>query len=106
MTTYTKITYHASHDRIDRLAACIEHLGVGQVVLEETKEEVIYKLTSTGLCLLYGVKKQQLITGFMCPMNRCIAMYRSCGYNRVPQNLYNTITRNEKNINFYLICRK
>ena len=49
-----KMSRHAIEDRFDRLAACIERLGVGEVVLENERFGAIQKLTSTGLCLIYG----------------------------------------------------
>lgn len=98
----TKMTFHARTERLDRLAACIEYLGVGEVVLEAAYNGVCFRLTSTGLCLVYAVNKETLITGFMCPINRCIAMYSACGYERVPTGIFKTVTRNNKKYAFLL----
>ena len=59
----TKMTFHAQVERLDRLAACIERLGVGEVALEAVHNGVRFRLTSTGLCLIYAVNEETLITG-------------------------------------------
>ena len=98
----TKMTFHARVERLDRLAACVERLGVGEVALEAVHNGVRFRLTSTGLCLVYAVNEETLITGFMCPINRCIAMYSACGYKRVPTGIFKTVTRNNKEYAFLL----
>lgn len=98
----TKMTFHARVERLDRLAACIEHIGIGEVILEAVNNGVRFRLTSTGLCLVYAVNEERLITGYMCPANRCVAMYRACGYERVPASIFKTVTRNSKKYAFLL----
>lgn len=98
----TRMTFHARVERLDRLAACVEHLGIGEVVLETINNDVRFRLTSTGLCLIYAAKEETLITGYMCPVGRCIAMYNSCGYERVPAGVFKTVTRNSKKYAFLL----
>lgn len=99
-TIRTKMTFHARVERLDRLVACVEHLGIGEVVLEAVHNDVRFRLTSTGLCLLYATEEETLITGYMCPVSRCIAMYNSCGYERVPDGIFKTVTRNNKKYSF------
>lgn len=96
-----KMTRHASEDRLDRLVACIQHLGVGEIVLENEHYGAIQKLTSTGLCLVCG-KDDLLITGYMCTIQQCSAMYIANGYERVPEKIYKTVTRNQKQYKFLL----
>ena len=98
----TKMTFHARAERLDRLAACVEHLGIGEVVLEAVHNGVRFRLTSTGLCLIYATDEETLITGYMCPVNRCVAMYSACGYERVPAGVFKTVTRNSKKYAFLL----
>lgn len=98
----TRMTFHAQVERLDRLAACIERLGVGEVALEAVHNGVRFRLTSTGLCLVYAVNEETLITGYMCTVNRCIAMYNACGYKRVPAGVFKTVTRNSKKYAFLL----
>lgn len=98
----TKMTLHAKTDRLDRLAACVEHLGIGEVVLETINKGARFRLTSTGLCLIYATNEEKLITGYMCPINRCVAMYSACGYERVPAGIFKTVTRNNKKYAFLL----
>ena len=98
----TKMTFHAQVERLDRLAACVEYLGIGEVALEAVYNGVRFRLTTTGLCLVYAVDEETLITGYMCPVNRCIAMYNACGYKRVPVCIFKTVTRNNKKYAFLL----
>ena len=102
MAMMMKMTYHAQVERIDRLVACIEHLGVGEVVLETEFNNARLRLTSTGLCLVMDQYEEKLITGYMCPVDRCAAMYHSNGYKRVPDTIYKTVTRNNKKYKFLL----
>ena len=96
-----KMTRHAVEDRLDRLAACIEHLGVGEVVLENRHYGAIQKLTSTGLCLVCG-EDGILITGYMCEIRQCSAMYHANGYEKIPEGIYKTVVRNQKKYRFLL----
>lgn len=102
MAMMMKMTYHAQVERIDRLVACIEHLGVGEIILETNFNNARLRLTSTGLCLVMDQGGEKLITGYMCPIDRCTAMYRSCGYTRVPEAVYKTVIRNNKKYKFLL----
>lgn len=96
MTTYTKVTmtYHARVERLDRLAACVEYLGMGDIVLEVAFNNRRFKLTSTGICLVCDLHEDILITGYMCPVERCRAMYHAGGYDRVPPAIYHRVRRN------------
>jgi hypothetical protein len=98
----TKMTFHATHDRLDRLAACVEVLGVGETVLETHYNGKRFRLTDTGLCLVFAPDKELLITGYMCPVDRCVKMYHSSGYNIVPPAIYRTVVRNNKKYAFLL----
>lgn len=102
MAMTMKMTYHAQIERIDRLVACIECLGVGEVVLETEFNDARLRLTSTGLCLVMDQHEEKLITGYMCSVDRCAAMYHSSGYRKVPDAIYKTVTRNNKKYKFLL----
>ena len=47
-----EMTYHAQVERLDRLVACIEHIGVGEVVREVERFGAVERLTDTGLVLI------------------------------------------------------
>lgn len=96
-----KMSRHAIEDRLDRLVACVEHLGVGEVVLENERFGAIQKLTSTGLCLIYG-EGDVLITGYMCTIRQCSAMYGANGYKKIPEKIYKKVVRNQKEYRFLL----
>ena len=96
MITYT-MTKHASVDRLDRLAACVQYLGVGEIILETTSPAdptIIEQLTATGIVLIVSKKTGALITGFMGQVSRVSAMYKSKGYTQIPPTVYNRIRRN------------
>ena len=88
----TKMTRHAKTDRLDRLAACVRYLGVGEIILEQIYNNVRFRLTSTGICLLYALDEETLITGYMCPVKKCAAMYAACGYERMPSAKFEKIS--------------
>ena len=96
MITYT-MTRHASVDRLDRLAACVEHLGVGKIILETPSPSdptIIQQLTATGIILIVSKETGALITGFMAQVSRVSAMYKSQGYTQIPPTIYNRIRKN------------
>lgn len=96
-----EMTYHASIERADRLAACIEYLGMSKFILEAKDRRypgTRQCLTSTGIILVVSESTGQVITGFMASMPQLFAMYRSCGYKQVPPKIY---ARVEKNIAKY-----
>ena len=95
-----EMTTHAKVDRLDRLAACIEHLGVGEVVLEVERFDAVERLTSTGLILIVNAQTNTLITGYAATINQMCGMYKSCGYNRVPDRIYKQVVKNSKKYAF------
>ena len=102
ITIHTKMTHHATHDRLDRLAACVELLGIGETVLETCYNGKRFRLTETGLCLVMAPDQELVITGYMCPIERCVKMYHSSGYKSVPPAIYKSVVRNNKKYGFLL----
>ena len=102
ITTHTRMTHHATHDRLDRLATCVEVLGIGETVLETHFNGKRFRLTETGLCLVFAPDEELLITGYMCPVGRCVKMYHASGYKCVPPAIYKTVVRNNKKYAFLL----
>ena len=59
-----KMTYHAQVERIDRLVACVQHIGVGEVIKEMPgRNGRTELLTDTGLLLVVHSATNTLITG-------------------------------------------
>lgn len=62
------MTYHAQVERIDRLVACIQYIGVNEIIREQPMERHGRHgkrcLTDTGLILVMS-DDNKLITGFM-----------------------------------------
>ena len=96
------MTYHARIERADRLAACIEHLGLDDIVLEVILHKNMFRLTNTGIIFVYDVTGEVLITGYMATMKKTTMLYRSQGYERIPQNIYNRVVKINKRYKFLL----
>ena len=101
-----EMTYHAKEDRLDRLAACIEHLGVGEVILEVERFGAMERLTSTGIVLIVNAETNTLITGYAATIKQMYGMYKTCGYERVPDRIYKQVVRNSKKYAFLYKMQK
>ena len=93
------MTRHAVEDRLDRLVACVETLGLGKILLEvpdphRRQEGVVHQLTATGIVLVVQKKTKTLITGYMGEMQQVYAMYRKAGYEKVPPKIYQRVQKN------------
>lgn len=91
-----EMTYHASVERVDRLAACVEHLGMSKFVIEVPDRK--YKgtkrcLTSTGIMMIISQTTGELITGWMASPAQVCSLYAG---KRVPQKLYNRVVKNNQ----------
>jgi hypothetical protein len=94
------MTYHAQIERIDRLAACIENIGVGEVVLEVERYGAVEQLTDTGLLLVINPTTNALITGYMVTIKQMYAMFMDSGYTKIPDRIYKTVRTNSKKYAF------
>ena len=96
MKTYT-MTNHASVDRLDRLATCVEKLGMSKFILETKNPNypgTIQCLTSTGIIIVMNEDTGVVITGFMATVQKVSAMYRSVGYAKIPPKIYARVQKN------------
>jgi hypothetical protein len=92
-----EMTYHASVERIDRLTACIEYIGVGEVVKEIEKDGAVERLMDTGLLLVVNPKTNTLITGYAVTVKQVCGIYNG---QRVPPALYKRVQTNAKKYAF------
>lgn len=96
------MTYHAQVERIDRLTACIQHLGFNEIIkVQESNRHgrnVTRQLTDTGIILVVG-EDGQLITGFMGTVAQVASMY---GDARPPQHIINKAKKNVQKYKFLL----
>ena len=100
-----ELTYHASEERIDRLATIIEHLSVGKVILETSDPRykgTIRCLTSTGIIFVKSRRDNRIITGYMANMDQLHAMYYSIGRRQIPPKIFNRVQKNNSLYNFLL----
>jgi hypothetical protein len=51
---------------------------------------------------VFAPDEELLITGYMCPVERCVKMYQANGYKYVPPAIYKTVVRNNKKYAFLL----
>ena len=96
-----EMTYHASVERLDRLAACVEHLGMSKFILEQPDRKYPGTkrcLTSTGIIMVMDVTTERLITGFMATPAQVAAMYKG----KAPQKIYNRVVKNNQRYSFLL----
>ena len=96
MMTVT-MTRHASEDRLERLATCVEKLGMSKFILEAKNPNhpgTISCLTSTGIIIVRSVDTGAIITGFMATTQKISAMYHSAGYDRVPPKIFARVQKN------------
>lgn len=92
-----KMTYHAQVERLDRLVACIEHIGVGEIVREVERDGAVERLTDTGLLLIVNPTTNVLITGYAVTPKQLSGIYNG---QRIPQYLYKKVQTNAKKYAF------
>ena len=97
-----EMTYHAREERIDRLTACIQHLGFNEVIREQQSnrhgENATRQLTDTGIILVVS-KDGYLVTGFMGTMAQVASFYPG---EQMPKSLKNRVRKNNEKYAFLL----
>lgn len=94
-----EMTYHASVERLDRLAACVEHLGMSHFVYEAPDPkypDTIRCLTSTGIIVIKSATSNTLITGWMATPKQVAAMFNG----HAPKKLFARIIKNNERFAF------
>lgn len=101
------MSYHCSQERTDRLAFIMLHGGLGEIFCEYQKsEELLYRLTTTGVLMIIDPMRKVLITAYYATMDRAVAILHNCKHTNYPtKDLYKAIRANEKlvknNKNYY-----
>lgn len=98
----TNMTYHAREERINRLNALIDCLGVGEVVLsapDKLHTDSVRCITSTGIMVIKGIDGT-IITAYMATIDQATAMFSQMGFSKIPHTLYRTIVYNNKRYAF------
>lgn len=92
-----KMSKHVVTDRMDRMLYIAQYVGWGNVVLEVTlpATQGRYCLTDTGVILVKRPNEDFVITAFVGNMDKVIMMYRTAGYDRMPQSMYNRVVKNK-----------
>ena len=95
-----QMSYHAHTERADRLAACIECIGVGHVVYEVANyrrdREAVTRVTSTGLVLIMNKNTNTVITGYAATPKQIAGIYQG----KAPQSLFNRVKKNYEKFRF------
>lgn len=109
MIRMNSVSRHASEERINRLTKLIEVLGLDdEGFVLETRNDLAHNngttscLTSTGIIIIKNTKNGNLVTGYMATEKQVVGMYRSAGYNKVPNKIMRTVRRNNKKYAFLL----
>ena len=93
-----KMSEHTKTDRLDRMVYIATTVGFGNVVFEKVEEDKRECLTDTGVLLVKALEKDFLITAFIVTLDKASALYKSAGYERMPDNLYRKIQKNKIHI--------
>ena len=108
MIKMNSVSRHASEERINRLSKLIEVLGLNDdgFILEARNKihdnGTTSCLTSTGIIIIKNTENGNLVTGYMATEKQVVGMYRSAGYNKVPNKVMRTVRRNNKKYAFLL----
>lgn len=100
------LTYHAAHERAERIAALEEVLGFTSIVVEVgvAAEQVRYCITSSGVILIKNLQKDILITAYMASIAQVYAICRLAGKAQIPPKLYKRVIKNnERHRNLFYI---
>ena len=96
---YVEMTYHAREERIDRLALCVEHLGLGKIVVEARDDRypgTIRRMTATGIIFVYDERTERLVTGYMATAAQMHLIYRQARVEYIPTKIYNRVHKNNE----------
>lgn len=97
----TSISYHASVERLDRLASCIEKLGLSdnfalEVEDKERNNGTTKCLTTTGIVIVRNTENGNIVTGYMATVAQACKMYKMAGYERMPNGMYKRVKKNNE----------
>ena len=104
LTGYT-ISRHLLEERSDRVAAIGRTIGFGEIEYKfqsaNNHGDRIEAITSTGIIVVLAVNEKLIITMYPATLDKVCALFKKKGEN-VPQNLKNTIKRNQK---YMKVCK-
>lgn len=97
-----EMTHHASVDRLERLSACIEYLGMNEIIREvpdNRHNRLAFRcLTDTGIILIKG-DDGKLITGYMATVAQVASLYPN---EKIPTAVLNRVKKNVQKYKFLL----
>lgn len=92
-----KMSKHVTTDRMNRMLYIAQYVGWGTPVLEVVMPATNnrYCLTDTGVILVKDVEQEFVITAFVGNMDKVVLMYRTAGYEHVPNRMYQKVVKNK-----------
>lgn len=98
-----EFTYHAQVERIDRLVACVQYLGMNEIIREmpdryHNAGKNKRCLTDTGIVLVIS-EDGKLITGFMGTVAQVASFYKG---EKIPPSVLNRAKKNEQKYKWLL----
>jgi hypothetical protein len=100
---YVEMTYHAREERIDRLVLCVEHLGMGEIVVEARDDRypgTIRRMTATGIIFVHDERTGRLVTGYMATAAQMHLIYRQARVKYIPEKIYKRVHKNNERFAF------
>jgi hypothetical protein len=93
------LTYHCSHEKIDRMVAIATNLEFGEIILEHQIPGTEKKecLTSTGILMVKALAKEILITMYVPNVDKVIALFKEVG-KPMPRGYTKLIKANRKKV--------
>lgn len=98
------MTYHARVERVERIEAIAQTIGITRPVLEyiDYQDQKRYQLTTTGIILVLSLKQDLLITAFMATYEQASKLYYLCGKKRVSPKVEKKIHKNLEKYSYLL----
>lgn len=99
-----KMTYHARVERVERIEAIAQTIGITKPVLEyiDYQDQKRYQLTSTGIILVLALEEDRLITAFMSTYDQASKLYHLVGKKRISPKVEKKIQKNIEKYSYLL----
>lgn len=99
-----KMTYHARVERVERIEAIAQTIGITKPTLEyiDRRDNKRYQLTTTGIILVLALDEDKLITAFMANIDQVNKLYHLCGKKQVSPKIYKKVKKNLEKYSYLL----
>ena len=99
-----KMTYHARVERVERIEAISQTIGITKPALEyiDRRDNKRYQLTTTGIILVLALDEEKLITAFMANIDQVRKLYHLCGKKQISPKIYKKVQKNLEKYSYLL----